>query len=274
MSKSWKMLGAAVVMVGGMSSVAIADGYEYEPVTDYAPPPPVFSWTGTYAGFNAGWIRNESSSTLTGQSGFPGSGLPGRFNNDSDGFLAGLTLGYNGRMGAAFVGGVEADIAYTDIDASGTNSNTFTTGTFPLAGTRVTASETLSRDMQWFGTVRARAGWLASRDLLVYATGGLAYANVERSGSRTVTTVTNAAGVTTGTATVNASGSGSDWKTGWTVGGGFEWLMGNKTTFKTEYLYYDLDDSSVTLVSAGNSATYKSENTGHIVRMGLNVALY
>ena len=69
MSKSWKMLGAAVVMVGGMSSMAIADGYEYEPVTDYAPAPPVYSWTGTYIGFNAGWIRSESSATVSGGTG-------------------------------------------------------------------------------------------------------------------------------------------------------------------------------------------------------------
>ena len=159
-----------------------------------------------------------------------------------DGFLAGLTLGYNANFGSSFVGGIESDIAYTDVDASQTNTVT-------VAGT--TTSATLSRDMQWFGTVRARAGWLASREFLIYATGGLAYANVERNGSITV------GGATT-------SGSGSDWKTGWTVGGGMEWLLGNKTTFKTEYLYYDIDDSSVTFVSAGgaNSATYKSENQG------------
>ena len=253
MSKSWKIVVAAVVMAGGMSGVAIADGYEYEPVTDYAPAPPVYSWTGTYIGANAGWIRSESSATVSGGTG-AFSDAPGNFSNDRDGFLAGLTLGYNANFGSAFVGGIEGDIAYTDVDASQTNTVT-------VAGT--TTSATLSRDMQWFGTVRARAGWLASREFLIYATGGLAYANVERNGSITV------GGATT-------SGSGSDWKTGWTVGGGMEWLLGNKTTFKTEYLYYDIDDSSVTFVSAGaaGSATYKSENKGHIVRAGLNVSMY
>ena len=251
MSKSWKLFGAAVVMAGGMSGMAIADGYEYEPVTDYAPAPPVYSWTGTYIGFNAGWIRSESSATVSGGTGIF-SNAPGKFSNDRDGFLAGLTLGYNANFGSSFVGGIESDIAYTDVDASQTRSNSSNN-----------VSATLSRDMQWFGTVRARAGWLASREFLIYATGGLAYANVERNGSITV------GGATT-------SGSGSDWKTGWTVGGGMEWLLGDKTTFKTEYLYYDIDDSSVTFVSAGgaNSATYKSENKGHIVRAGLNVSLY
>ena len=53
--------------------------------------------------------------------------------------------------------------------------------------------------------------------------------------------------------------------------------MGNKTTLKAEYLYYDLDDTSVTMTTVpagGGTATYKNENTGHIVRAGLNVALY
>ena len=65
MSKSLKIVVAAVVIAGGISSVANADGYEYEPVTDYAPAPPVYSWTGTYIGFNAGWIRSESSATVS-----------------------------------------------------------------------------------------------------------------------------------------------------------------------------------------------------------------
>jgi len=53
-----------------------------------------------------------------------------------------------------------------------------------------------------------------------------------------------------------------------------EWLLGNKTTFKGEYLYYDLNDTSVTYRAGVDSVGWKNENTGHIVRMGLNVALY
>ena len=128
-------------MAGGMSGVAIADGYEYEPVTDYAPAPPVYSWTGTYIGFNAGWIRSESSATVSGGTGIF-SNAPGKFSNDRDGFLAGLTLGYNANFGSSFVGGIESDIAYTDVDASQTNTVTvagmmsycasmFTVQTFP-----------------------------------------------------------------------------------------------------------------------------------------------
>lgn len=213
---------------------------------------------------NAGWIRSESDARLTGTTGvfdplvLPINNLqPRQFGYSGDGFLAGLTLGYNQKMGVAFVGGIEADIAYTDIDNGATGVNP------PVLG--FVAPTTISTELDWFGTVRARAGWLASQQILLYATGGLAYANIELSASESLTAVG-----------LLGTGSSSDWKAGWTVAGGMEWLLGNKTTLKGEYLYYDLNDSSVTIVSVGapGTATYNVENKGHIVRVGLNVALY
>ena len=271
MSKSLKTLIAAIVVAGGVSSAAIADGYdyEYEPVGKSFAAPPIFAWTGWYAGMNAGWIRAQTDSKLTRTTDalVPFSGfLPRSLSNDQDGFLAGLTLGYNQKMGAAFVGGIESDIAYTDID--GGTSRTITGS---IAGpVDVAVTSRVSHQMDWFGTVRARAGWLASQQMLVYVTGGLAYADLETRASATAT-----AGAM-GPDTISAKRS--DWKAGWTVGGGMEWLLGNKTTFKGEYLYYDLNDTSVTVAGTAfggsGSATVKNENTGHIVRMGLNVALY
>ena len=267
MSKSLKTLIAAIVMAGGVSSAAIADGYdyEYEPVGKSFAAPPIFAWTGWYAGMAAGWIRSESEATLTGVTGnfVPAAGLlPSKLSHDADGFIAGLTLGYNQKMGVSFVGGIEADIAYTDVGGSKARSIT-------VAGN--TGSASVRTDMDWFGTVRARAGWLASQQMLFYATGGLAYADLDRTASASV--VNNGVGIVVGS---SASSSKSDWKAGWTVGGGLEWLLGRKTTLKSEYLYYDLEDSSITLVDTAPAATatYKNENTGHIVRMGLSVALY
>jgi outer membrane immunogenic protein len=251
MSKSLKTLIAAVVIVGGVSSVAIADGYdydyEYEPVGKSFAAPPVFAWTGFYAGMAAGWIRSESEAKLTGSTGFAPA-PPSKLSHDADGFIAGLTLGYNQKMGVSFVGGIEADIAYTDVGGS-------------KARTVGPVSARVATDMDWFGTVRARAGWLASQQMLLYVTGGLAYADLDRTASVSV-------------GGNSASSSKSDWKAGWTVGGGMEWLLGNKTTLKSEYLYYDLEDSSITIGGGLNTVRYKLENKGHIVRMGLNVALY
>jgi len=277
MSKSLKTLIVAIVMAGGVSSAAIADGYdyEYEPVGKSFAAPPIFAWTGWYAGMNAGWIRSQTDSKLTRTTGLlvpPISDLlPRSLSNDQDGFLAGLTLGYNQKMGAAFVAGIESDIAYTDIDGGSTRSITGITGIVGITDP-VTGTTTVSQEMNWFGTVRARAGWLASQQMLLYVTGGLAYADLDTRISVTAVDDTGA------TVLVPAgSGKSSEWKAGWTVGGGMEWLLGNKTTIKSEYLYYDLNDTSVTGSSSqfpGSAATYKNENTGHIVRMGLNVALY
>ena len=265
MSKSWKTLIAAVVMAGGVSSAAIADGYdyEYEPVGKSFAAPPIFAWTGWYAGMAAGWIRSESEATLTGVTGnfaaVPAL-LPSKLSHDADGFIAGLTLGYNQKMSVSFVGGIEADIAYTDVSGSKARS---------IAIAPDTGSASVRTEMDWFGTVRARAGWLASQQMLLYVTGGLAYADLDRTASASI--ANPGGGGVTPTA---VSSSKSDWKAGWTVGGGMEWLLGRKTTLKSEYLYYDLEDSSITIGGGVDTVRYKLENTGHIVRMGLNVALY
>ncbi|MCP4781191.1 MAG: porin family protein [Hyphomicrobium sp.] len=265
MSKSLKTLIVAIVMACGVSSAAIADGYdyEYEPVGKSFEAPPVFAWTGWYAGMAAGWIRSESEAKLTRHTGdfadppFDGF-LPSKLSHDADGFIAGLTLGYNQKMGVSFVGGIEADIAYTDV--SGSKARTIGVAN-PVGSARV------ATDMDWFGTVRARAGWLASQQMLLYVTGGLAYADLDRRASASAFSTDH-------DVDVSASSSKSDWKTGWTVGGGMEWLLGNKTTLKSEYLYYDLEDSSITIGGGADTVRYKLENKGHIVRMGLNVALY
>ena len=137
-------------------------------------------------------------------------------------------------MGAAFVGGIESDIAYTDIDGGNSASVADDLFTTPATGR-------LSQEMDWFGTVRARAGWLASQQMLVYVTGGLAYAQLDTRSSAFIDPVCCAA--------ITASGKSNDWKTGWTVGGGMEWLLGNKTTFKGEYyrslVRMKVDDSYV-----------------------------
>ncbi len=237
-------------------------------------PPPVFDWTGSYAGFNAGWIYSESDAQVGAASpGFAATiaiGLqPTRLSSNGSGFLAGLTLGHNMQFGSSFVAGIEADIAYTDVGYSGTGVRPPVPFLGPPLGVPTTAPTTISTELEWFGTLRARAGWLASRQLLLYATGGLAYANVEHRGVQDV--IPPCCGFTN----PSALGSSSEWKAGWTVGG--EWLLGNKTTIKAEYLYYDLGDTDVTLASTGipgEFVTWDVENKGHIVRMGLNVQLY
>ena len=62
---------------------------------------------------------------------------------------------------------------------------------------------------------------------------------------------------------------------GWTVGGGLEYAFTNNLSVKAEYLYYDLGKRKVPVNlqpvgPAGGSYVSRFENTGHIVRAGLN----
>ncbi|MCD6072726.1 MAG: hypothetical protein K0S42_3242 [Microvirga sp.] len=182
------LLAATALTTAGISAASAAD----LPVRA-APPPiiaaaPIFTWTGFYAGVNAGWgwrDDNQETVVLTGP-GIPG-GLVGtlNFGNGNDGnFLGGGQIGYNWQIGS-FVIGAEADIQGIATDdneavfvAGPGNAGVFRAGEF-------------EGDADWFGTVRLRAG-VALDQFLIYATGGLAY---------------------------------TEDNTGWTAGGGVEWAL-------------------------------------------------
>ena len=85
--------------------------------------------------------------------------------------------------------------------------------------------------LDWLGTARARAGFVATPDnrLMIYGTGGFAYGG----GSRTSTSMTPQRwGL--------FSNGGSTTRTGWTIGGGVEYAITNNITIKGEYLYVTL----------------------------------
>jgi outer membrane immunogenic protein len=67
--------------------------------------------------------------------------------------------------------------------------------------------------------------------VLAYATGGVAYAGVERKYSGQFSPASPA----------GHFGKSEDQKFGWTVGGGLEWAIADGVTLGTEYLYIDLD---------------------------------
>jgi outer membrane immunogenic protein len=228
---------------------------------------PVFTWTGFYAGIHGGYIGHQSDATflgVTGPGGFGGGGFTGgggpgtRFNLDSDGFMFGGQVGGNVQFGA-FVAGIEADISYTDV--GGRRSSTpFLTGGGALRST------TYRTDMEFFGTVRGRLGFAFDR-VMIYATGGLAYADLE---NRVNTTQTP------GTTAFAGRSNDDDLQLGYTVGGGIEFAVTNNLTLKGEYLYYDFDNTNVRAVgvaggaTAADVATVRFSNDGHIGRVGLN----
>ena len=215
--------------------------------------PPVFTWTGFYAGVNVGWNQNEMDVRNRGFTGTTGSYNP--FSEKKNGFIGGFQVGYNQQFDM-FVAGVEADLSYL-----GNRRARASTGVTNPAG--VTGVQGTSR-LDWLGTLRARAG-VAMDNVFVYGTGGLAFGTPDQR-----LTLTNAGG------TVTHSGTKDDTRFGWTIGAGAEIAVMDNLSFKAEYLYYDLGRSTVTanataaggLGGTANSARF--ENNGHIVRAGMN----
>jgi outer membrane immunogenic protein len=148
---------------------------------------------------------------------------PTGFSADTKGVIGGGQIGYNFQY-VHWVFAAEADFDWTNADGSDTRSSSIL-GFLPV-------SATASTSLDWLGTVRGRVGY-ASGDLLVYATGGLAYGKVKESFSYTASFPGFGPFFT-------ASGGGSDTQTGWTAGGGAELAIDKWWSLKGEYLFYDL----------------------------------
>ncbi len=200
-------------------------------------PVPVFTWTGFYAGFNAGYGFDASSSSqptvlgLTPASTLVQTNTVIAFSNgrSNDGFVGGGQIGYNYQFtpGSGVVIGVEADAQYVDF---GRDRNRFLQSG-PLAAQQVFNPAGVS-GLDYFGTVRGRLGYAFDRTL-VYGTGGFAYG----SGGGRDFGLTNS--------------SRDDFQTGWAAGGGVEYALptdsflnffkSSAVTLKIEGLYVNLD---------------------------------
>jgi outer membrane immunogenic protein len=191
----------------------------------------------------------------------------------TSGVVGGLQVGYNYLLNRNWLVGLE-----TDFDGSGMRGS----------GTSVSAlgitSSSVDEQIKWFGTVRARVGYLPTDNLLTYVTGGFAYGKVEQSGSLVVPTGFIGLGVglpfaatCTGPATC-LSGSSSEVATGWTLGGGVEYPFWQKWTVKAEYLYVSLNSQATTenwvaVLTPGTtvpSYNASSRTSFNILRAGLN----
>jgi outer membrane immunogenic protein len=221
---------------------------------------PVFSWTGFYAGLNAGYGFGRNNATTIGTPGFLALApveVPNSLRVGGDGFVGGGQVGYNAQFGQVVVG-LEADLQY----AWGGRASSFVgpLGVITSAG----------RDDGYLGTVRARLGFAADR-FLIYATGGLAYGSFDT--ALAVGTAAGAGGPLWG-------GSSDSVRAGWAAGAGVEYAITNNWTVKLEGLYYDLGRKTITagpLNAAaagfgGGGVAYQArvQNNGTILRAGVN----
>jgi outer membrane immunogenic protein len=260
MKKSALIL-SAIFTLGGLA-YAGSDSKEMKQTVAPAPTCPI-NWTGFYLGAHAGYgwgMGDMSVDPLPSAAAFVNL-APTTFDPDMDGFVGGVQLGYNHQSGI-WVFGLETDFSGTTLDGSSTLSPIIQNdGTpFPGAGNHVTVSQ----DIDWMGTVRGRIGFTPTCRLLLYATGGLAYADVNFSGDTEFRPF----------GTVNYPASSSETKVGWTVGGGAEIALNQHWSLKFEYLYYDLGDNSFTANATPAlppfQVRYNWETRVHTVNAGIN----
>ena len=238
----------------------------------------VYNWTGFYIGGNAGYSWGRSSTdvsyfnTVTGAPIVPPAGSILGSSFDMNGGIAGGQLGYNWQT-SNWVWGLEADLQWSGERGSSAYrcAGTLAGGvclpglTFLPAGATGT-NVALDQSLEWFGTVRGRAGLLATPQVLLYGTGGLAYGSIKTSAAL--------AGFTPGGIALASLGSNTETRVGWTVGAGVEGMITRNWTAKLEYLYMDLgryDAGSFTLAPASTIGANVSSNfRDHILRVGLN----
>jgi outer membrane immunogenic protein len=238
--------------------------------------PAPFTWTGWYVGINAGYAWGESDmQTISTGAGYFAAVSRAQFNSigvreiDSDGWTAGVQIGYlhqygTGPFGGNFVLGVEADAGYLGLKGSSTVG--------PIAYTCCVGAftHTGSFETDWLLSLRGKYG-VAYGNWLFFSTAGFAVTRVE---SRF------AFSDTFGTGAV-ASASGHDWAGGIVTGFGVETMLWQKWTLRAEYLHYRFTNVSIisnNLVFGG--APFPGEFFSHstdlradVVRAALNYKL-
>jgi outer membrane immunogenic protein len=249
---------AATTLLSGAALAADLPAYEPAPLAVASPGG--YDWTGFYVGLQGGGIWGDVDTDT-----FP-LPSPAVFGDDQfsqstdlDGFLGGLEAGFNWQSGM-FVFGVEGDISAANVDG---NSVFGELPLFPGPGTDPGSSQTVDVDMNWFGTLRVRAGITPMDRVLLFASGGLAVADVD------YTVVTDYVG-----APFRYPGSSSDTEFGWTIGGGAEVALGSRWTVKAEYLYFDLGDETIVANPVAPNPPFQVQTTqditGHLGRVGVN----
>jgi outer membrane immunogenic protein len=208
------------------------------PVVAAAP----FSWTGFYAGMNAGFLSHQGSFTGA----MPAVSVwnyawPSR-STSARGSLFGGQIGYNYQSGS-MVFGIEAD--------------------YGVSSARRT--EEVNSGYVWrqrtglnnFGTVRLRQGYAFDR-ALIYATSGLAFGSLTEA----------IQGINGGTP--YSWSRGSSLKAGFAVGAGVEYSPINDFSIKAEGLYYDLGRQNHVSTTTSSSVGATSFAAGFVWRIGLN----
>jgi outer membrane immunogenic protein len=226
-----------VALLASASRVMAAD----LPVPQAPVPPPTYfpayyNWTGVYLGANGGYGFGQNRWSVAGLS-------SGNFN--TNGFLAGGTLGANYQTGPYLVG-FEGDIDWSNVQGN--------TSAATCAALGAPAGTTCQTKSTWLGTARARVGYAFDR-LLVFGSGGAAFGGLQP--------VLNPGGVVFSPTP----------QLGWTAGAGVEYAFTDAISAKVEYLFVNLGTVACPTTAAVGCGAFTSHSfsfSENLVRAGVN----
>ena len=225
-----KLLAAVLLGVWMIAPVMAADTQ-----IKHMPPLSNASWVGPYAGLAFGGKWNDINWTTTSTSDLPGTIVDASSPAQFDAAAAQFG-GYAGRnwQQKRWVYGVELDGAIANRETSRAG---LPGCAIDCAGAPGPGVDQASVKMGWDASARARLGYLANSDTLIYGAGGVAWQHIETTGfcqhSLSDPQCTVAAGSPLDMQTNSTT------LTGWTIGVGFEARLSGNLALRGEYRYAD-----------------------------------
>jgi outer membrane immunogenic protein len=223
-----KLVVAISILAAGIVSASAADMAVRPSKAVAVMADPVPSWTGWYIGAQGGWSTGHANHTIiTDGLGF----LNAPFGpTDIDGGNYGAVLGYDWQLSPVWVFGLNTEINGGKLKGQFDNN--------PPGNDDLYNSE-----VNWFGSTRVKFGAVipSAPQLMVYATAGVAYADIKGA---------NGDGLN-GTNQLDVrQGSGSKVDFGYTVGGGLSWMIpGTRLVLSGEGAFYDFGKTRINTVT-------------------------
>lgn len=227
-----------------------------EPIAD--------DWTGPYVGVNLGVAFGIPNFDTTDMGGgcddwwcenslqYPGDPTP--LSDDNDDFFpfAGVQAGFNYQINENFVVGIEGDIQLANFgnhdDDEDDTPAVQEALVYPWPGDSFSATP----DLDWWGTLRGRAGALVTPDTLIYGTAGLAFGHTNFDNMWWLPDDFDS----------------EETRVGYAVGAGIEQKFTENVSAKLEYLFVNLGDQGD--LTPFDDGDFNSDLSFHAVRAGLN----
>lgn len=244
-----KLIISSLVFAAMIGSASAADVDRAEVVQQS---PTGYDWSGAYIGLFGGWARGKTSATdIEGEE--YGDATPGAaMGLSDDGFIGGVTAGYNFQHGS-WVVGPELELGRVSIRKTHIDPLDDDDGLFTQYGL--------------YGAVTGRLGYTASRTLF-YGKGGLAFASIKSAGGE-FDGVGNEDDDGYWGFDGNEASFGDKTRLGWTIGGGVEHALSEKWTVKAEYLFADFGSTTYNnLEDMDGPFSFKDQL--HSLKFGLN----